>query len=140
MAITSRVPRLGINKCKLCLQAAAGAVPDDAGIGDKGQSGPASSAKSRTKSSSFQVKAPLFCRECEQRLSKNGENYVMPVVTQKDGRFPLLEILNAAAAPSRTPAQRGFSRMETPEESDSAGFFSYFAFRKRRQTGMSRSR
>jgi hypothetical protein len=111
-------------KCKLCLQdkdlQESHLLPRalyrmSRGAGRKGNQDPHVLRRTEQKSSSFQVKAPLFCRECEQRLSTNGENYVMPMVTQKDGRFPLLEILTAAAARSKTPAYRGYSKMETPE-------------------------
>ena len=44
---------------------------------------------------SSQLKAHLLCRDCEQRLSKNGENWVLGNCRRKDGRFPLAEILAA---------------------------------------------
>lgn len=49
----------------------------------------------------------------------------MPLLTQRDGRFPLLEMLAAAAARSPLPLYRGFSKTETPEI-DSAKI-AYFA-------------
>jgi hypothetical protein len=44
------------------------------------------------------MKAPLLCKGCEQRLSKEGENWVLANCLKKDGSFPLAEILA-----SRTP-------------------------------------
>lgn len=43
---------------------------------------------------SRQMTAPLLCHECEQRLEKNGENWVFKNCVQKDGSFPLDAILN----------------------------------------------
>ncbi len=47
---------------------------------------------------SEQMRAPLFCWNCEQRLSKCGENWVLGHCLQRDGSFPLASILA-----SRTP-------------------------------------
>jgi hypothetical protein len=47
---------------------------------------------------SRQLTAALLCRACEQRLSKNGETWVLNHCLQNDGRFPLADILA-----SRTP-------------------------------------
>ena len=44
---------------------------------------------------SEQAKDYVFCYDCEQRLSKQGENYVMRLVGNDVG-FPLLETLKAA--------------------------------------------
>jgi hypothetical protein len=42
---------------------------------------------------SEQMKAPLLCRDCEQRFSKFGESWVLGHCLQKDGSFPLAAIL-----------------------------------------------
>jgi hypothetical protein len=39
-----------------------------------------------------QVRDYLICRECEQLFSRRGEEYVMGLVKQDAGNFPLLEI------------------------------------------------
>ena len=44
---------------------------------------------------SRQDRAPLLCRECEQRFSKNGENYVLGQCLREDRRFPLASVLAA---------------------------------------------
>lgn len=47
---------------------------------------------------SRQMKARLLCRDCEQRFSKFGEDWVLKHCLRKDGSFPLASILA-----SRTP-------------------------------------
>src|SRR5947208_4164630 len=42
---------------------------------------------------SWQMKAPLLCRDCEQRFQKSGENWVLKHCLQGDGSFPLASIL-----------------------------------------------
>lgn len=42
---------------------------------------------------SAQQTAKLLCRECEQRLSKNGEKWVLRNCLQRDGSFPLASAL-----------------------------------------------
>ena len=51
-----------------------------------------------TLQTSKQLTAPLFCGECEQRLSRNGEDWVLKNCLKPDGRFPL-----AAALLTRKP-------------------------------------
>jgi len=43
--------------------------------------------------SSRQLKARLLCRDCEQRFSKLGENWVLKNCLRKDGSFALASIL-----------------------------------------------
>jgi hypothetical protein len=42
----------------------------------------------------LQVHDYLLCHHCEQLLSKNGEDYVMPLVKRGSSVFPLLEMMN----------------------------------------------
>lgn len=42
---------------------------------------------------SLQLKAPLLCRDCEQRFSKHGEAWVLANCLKKDRSFPLASIL-----------------------------------------------
>ena len=42
--------------------------------------------------------APLLCQDCEQRFSKNGENWVLAHCLQEDGTFPLWSILASTLA------------------------------------------
>jgi hypothetical protein len=46
-----------------------------------------------TKPSSHQVQDYVFCHGCEQRFGKEGEDYMMRLVVTRDGRFPVLEML-----------------------------------------------
>jgi hypothetical protein len=47
---------------------------------------------------SLQLKAALLCHDCEQRFSRQGENWVLANCLRRDGTFPLASILA-----SRTP-------------------------------------
>ena len=42
---------------------------------------------------SRQTKHLLLCRECDNSLNKNGENWIIPKLAHPDGRFPLLDTL-----------------------------------------------
>jgi hypothetical protein len=44
--------------------------------------------KNATVQTSRQLKAHLLCRSCEERFTKNGENWVLRHCRQKDGRSP----------------------------------------------------
>ena len=85
------------------------------GQGRKGNQDPYVLRATERKPTSFQVKDYVFCRECEQRFSKNGEEYVMAVITKRDGRFPLLEKLNVVATGISTPKWKAYSAGETPD-------------------------
>src|ERR1700751_4466866 len=50
------------------------------------------SAGQKPKTSSHQYQEYLLCRDCEQRFSRNGEQYVMELAHTK-GKLPLLEML-----------------------------------------------
>ena len=41
-----------------------------------------------------QIRDYVLCRECEQLFNKKGEDYVMRLVKQDSGNFPLLELLS----------------------------------------------
>jgi hypothetical protein len=43
--------------------------------------------------SAEEVSFPLLCLECEERLNKEGENWLLPKIAQRDHSFPLYEIL-----------------------------------------------
>lgn len=53
---------------------------------------------------SKQVKAPLLCSDCEQRLSKNGENWVLRNCLKADRSFPLADVL-ASQRPDLSSAE-----------------------------------
>jgi hypothetical protein len=70
-------------------------------------------AKAR-KPSSHQVKDYVLCRECEQRFSKHGEDYVMRLVTKRTGEFPLLKMLEAISTSMKTAKWAAYSAADTP--------------------------
>ena len=76
---------------------------------------------------SRQMKAPLLCPDCEQRLSKNGENWVLRNCLKADRSFPLADAL-AARRPdlsSPTTTTRVYYAAEVPAIDVAA--LSYFA-------------
>jgi hypothetical protein len=52
-------------------------------------------------------------RECEQRFSKNGEDYVMRLVTKRTGDFPLFEVLNRVRPTISGPEWNAYSSADT---------------------------
>jgi len=54
------------------------------------------------------IKAPLLCRECEQRFSRNGENWVLKRMC-RDGHFPLFDRLKLAIPTCQEENQLTFS-------------------------------
>ena len=85
------------------------------GSGAKGNQDPhVLSAKGR-KSSSHQVKDYVLCRDCEQRFSKNGEDYVMRLVTKRNGQFPLPDMLNQIPTSLRGKRWTAYVNSQTPQ-------------------------
>jgi hypothetical protein len=78
---------------------------------------------------SWQMKAPLLCASCERRLNRQGENWVLRRCLQRDGRFPLAEILATRtpdiASPTRTTSTKLYWAANIPEIDIAA--LSYFA-------------
>jgi hypothetical protein len=96
-----------MEQCKLCLQRVASLRDShflSAGIyrilrdDDEKNPNPWVLSGKGAVQSSRQMKARLLCADCEQRLSKHGENWVLKHCLRKDGSFPLASILAA-----RTP-------------------------------------
>jgi hypothetical protein len=69
--------------------------------------------KKGRKQTSHQTKDYLLCRECEQRFSKNCEDYVMRLVTKRSGAFPLLEMLNRVLPTVTGPEWNMYSFADT---------------------------
>lgn len=46
---------------------------------------------------SREIKGHVLCRSCEQDLSRDGENWVIPRLATREGKFPLLEMLTPLA-------------------------------------------
>ena len=53
---------------------------------------------------SKQVSAPFLCYNCEQRFSRNGENYVLSECAQPDGSFPLREKIQTLSPLQEAPS------------------------------------
>jgi hypothetical protein len=84
------------------------------GLGTKGNQDPhVLNAKGR-KPSSHQVKDYVLCRECEQLFGKNGEDYVMRLVTKRNGQFPLLDMLKVVPTTLRGKRWTAYVNTQTP--------------------------
>jgi hypothetical protein len=111
-----------MQQCKLCLRH----VPRlekshflPAGVyrilRDDGEKNPNPWQLTRTNSvqTSWQMKASLLCFDCEQRLCKHGEAWVLAHCLKKDGAFPLASILagrSPALASDETTTRRQTAR------------------------------
>ncbi len=66
-----------------------------------------------SRESSIQVRDYVFCKDCEERFDRRGENYALRMVTLRD-RFRLLEELESVK-PSREKGEwRCYSQRDTP--------------------------
>lgn len=65
--------------------------------------------------SSYQVSDFVLCRECEQRLSRNGESYVMGLLPKGGGRFPLLEALQRSHAYEKRDDWAVYHAIDSPQ-------------------------
>jgi hypothetical protein len=89
-----------IGRCKLCLKGGVQLLESHlmpAGMfrrlrSDEESPHPTLMTPRGSRSSSDQIRDNVFCGECEQRLHKNGEDYVLRMAATKDG-FRLLETL-----------------------------------------------
>ena len=109
--------------CKLCLQEqnlqkqppdAEGSVRQSTGSGSTGNQDPFVLSKNCAKQSSYQTKDYVLCRECEDRLNKNGEMYVMGLVTKRNRQFPLLEAMRSVKPTMKTKNWEMYSEKDTP--------------------------
>lgn len=91
-------------QCKLCLKTSATLrdshfLPKGVykRLRDNGERNPNPWALSRNKAiqTSKQQTVYLLCEDCEQRLSKNGERWVLGNCLQGDGKFPLASFLSS---------------------------------------------
>jgi hypothetical protein len=125
-------------KCKLCLiegvelQAShflpAAIYRSMRGNPSKGNPNPWAVTPNSAHQTSRQVKAPLLCKECEQRFSKNGEHWVFTNGLKNDGTFPLAATLASHVPYAQEPGvstTKVYHAAEIPEINISA--LSYFA-------------
>jgi hypothetical protein len=84
------------------------------GSGSKGNQDPHVLTAKENKSTSYQLRDYVLCRQCEQLFSENGEVYVMRLVTKRNGQFPLLDMLNAIPTQLKMPKWTAYSAADTP--------------------------
>jgi hypothetical protein len=63
--------------------------------------------------SSYQVRDYVFCWDCEQRFSREGEDYMMRLVAHRD-KFPLLEMLETTGSGLSRPPVTAYRVSGTP--------------------------
>jgi len=95
------------------------------GSGTTGNQDPVLLTAQGGRRTSYQITDYVLCGECEERLNRNGESYVLPLVTRRDGTFPLFNILNGIRPDSRAPKALAYSRLTTPDID--RGKIAYFA-------------
>jgi hypothetical protein len=77
---------------------------------------------------SEQVRDFVFCKECERRFDRGGENYVMRLISTKT-RFPLLEKLEGARCLTSPKGWRAYEVKDTPHaDRDVIGYFAVSVF------------
>jgi len=120
--------------CKLCLQAKdlqnSHLMPralyvKARGSGSAGNQDPFVMTREGGKQSSYQTKEYVLCCECEDRMNRNGERYVMGLVTKRNGRFPLLEALSSVKPTLKGHIWEMYSAVHTPSVDRSQ--LAYFA-------------
>jgi hypothetical protein len=84
------------------------------GSNPTGNSDPLRIRASGRQKTSYQVRDFVFCRDCEQLLSRNGEDYVMKLVTRRDLKFPLLEKLISIPPTAVGENWKSYSASDTP--------------------------
>lgn len=84
------------------------------GSGTKGNQDPHVLTAKERRSTSHQITDYVLCSDCEQRFSKDGEDYVMRLVTMQNGQFPLLDMLNAIPPSLKTKRWTVYSAADTP--------------------------
>jgi hypothetical protein len=110
--------------CKLCLRESAlqashlmprALYRKARGTGKTGNQDPTVVSLKGRWQSSFQPKDYVLCRECEARFSERGEHYTMRLVSQQNGRFPLLDMLRNAPSCIPGPGWRGYRMKDSPD-------------------------
>ncbi len=83
-----------------------------------------------TKQTSRQIRNFVFCRDCEQLFSKNGENYTMTQVFDGNTKkFPLLDVLDATTPTWGGPEFVGYDLTATPAiDRDRLAYFALSVF------------
>jgi hypothetical protein len=69
-----------------------------------------------------QVWAHLLCAECEKRISRNGESYVLTLLNRKNS-FTLLDLLNKTTPMKEEGALKVFSATDLGTDTDKLAYF-----------------
>ena len=120
-------------KCKLCLQSRdlrdshlmAAALYKNRGRPENRNPNPMRVTARASIQTSLQLSNFVFCGDCEQQFSKNGEKYVMSQVYDgKTKRFPLLDTLRGSSASWKMPEFVGYDDSAVPSiDRDQLGYF-----------------
>jgi len=62
-----------------------------------------------------QLKHPLLCEECDGALSREGENWVLPLLATAQGTFPLFDLLQTVAPDVTDGDVRGYAASRVPK-------------------------
>jgi len=76
-----------------------------------------------------QIHEYLLCQDCEQLFSRNGEDYVLPLVKQSEVEFPLLTMMNRCTPIAEGPHNGSvFSGSEVGIDSGKLGYYALSMF------------
>lgn len=93
-----------------------------------GNPNPARMSARNTIQTSHQIKDYVLCRDCEQLFSRNGESYVMRLVSE-GGKFPLLATLQAARPTKVSPVFTWYDHASAPTiDRNKLGYFALSVF------------
>jgi len=62
-----------------------------------------------------QLKHPLLCEDCDAALSREGENWVLPLLATAHGTFPFFDLLQTVAPDVTDGDVRGYSASRVPK-------------------------
>jgi hypothetical protein len=66
-------------------------------------------------SSSRELQHPLLCEECDGSLSRDGENWVLPLLATIDQSFPMFELLKRSPPDVGDEDAEGYAAARNPE-------------------------
>jgi hypothetical protein len=81
-----------------------------------------------SRESSLQVRGHVFCKDCEERFDRRGENYALRMVALRE-RFPLLEELESVKPSFAQKEWRAYNQRDTPGiDRDALTYFALSVF------------
>lgn len=96
--------------------------------GDPKRPHPLAGSLKGIRQTSYQVADYVFCRDCEQRISRNGEDYMMRLVATQS-TFPLLDMLAASGPGISAGPVRAYAASKTALiDRDKIGYFATSVF------------